>query len=75
MADQLLQQQQEYVEQSHQVNNELIAELMNLGWTSVRHSLNFGPSLFLKIPRISNNSLKFSKIFEFLIIFYNSKHS
>ena len=42
MADQLLQQQQEYVEQSHQVNNELIAELMNLGWISVRHSLNFG---------------------------------
>ena len=34
MADQLLQQQQEYVEQSHQVNNELIAELMNLGWIS-----------------------------------------
>ena len=42
MADQLLQQQQEYVEQSHQVNNELIAELMSLGWTSVRHSLTFG---------------------------------
>ena len=53
MADQLLQQQQEYVEQSHQVNNELIAELMNLGWISVRHSL------FLKIPRISKNSLKY----------------